>query len=925
MKNTLLFRRALLSLAFLLPFLLLMGAFAVRGIAPFGGKSLAILDAKEQYISFSVFLADTLKSGNSLFYSWKLLLGGPTAGMIGYYLASPLELLFLLFPQEGYLAVFDLIIALKLSLSGLTMALWLREKSDSQPSVLLFSTAYALCGFSLVFGWCVMWLDAVYLLPLVALGLNRIADGKRAFLYLISLGAAIIMNYYTGYMLCVFSVLYYGYLRISENHGRKMLQQDGLFCLSSIAAALLAAGVLFPVAVAMQGSTDLSFFNAIREYTYPAMTRLLQLLLPALPKEAVDRLVLPALLGTAIVFAGFLILAFRACLNTSMPLRHRLLWILIFVLAVELWHGFVDSAVISEEYGQDPSGTWGLYKLFFGEADIEEIYSGGPNVYVGPLLLLLSCLYFSLDGVSHKQKGAAGVILLVYYLSFTLHFPNRIWHLMANNHMFGFRYSFSFSFFLVIFAEESWRRRKTLDRKKILFTATVLLTAGVLCFLARQKKGSDPREMLADLFLLLVAGVALFLYGQDNRRLAFGLCALVQICAMLWTVNANYIVQAENALGQEEFLQIKNEADVRLQTLRSLDNGLFRARDTKDWLNMNDPLQFAFLGVSSFSSSEKASTTSFMSRIGVYSMVSRFSDGNRGMSRAADSLLGVRYLFSPYEDYQEACSGVWQNPYALNLAYVAPKAAAEADAAENAAETLNSFFGVFGCGPVYSGLEPIEIQREQHGAVYSYNIPEEEYWYLQFDSPVPEQLEIVADGKSCSLSRNAEEYHGNMLYPLGRLSKGTSLQIRTEDDENPLPEVLLYSEDSGVLKDVHSKTEENPTEIEFISDDHIKVLTEVQTEGNMLIVSIPAEKSWRVTVDGVETETETAYGLFLSVPVTKGNHVVDLRYRPQEVGIGLAVSCLTVLGIAACAVLEKSVSKKGVIRKERVENAVSER
>ena len=265
-------------------------------------------------------------------------------------------------------------------------------------------------------------------------------------------------------MLCIFSVLYYIYLRLCGNQGR-LIREDGIFCIGSLTAALLAAGMLFPVAAAMQGSADLSFADAVREYTYPAIKRLYQCILPGLSAETVDGIILPTLPCVGALWLGLLCLTFRACLKETLTPRCRLFWILIFFLAVELWHGFIDSTVISEEYGQDPSGTWGIYKLFFGEADVEEIYSGGPNVYVGPLLLLLSCLYFSLGGVSKKQKGAAAVVLLVYYLSFTLHFPNRVWHLLANNHMFGFRYSFSFSFFLIAFAGECWWKRDTLDRR----------------------------------------------------------------------------------------------------------------------------------------------------------------------------------------------------------------------------------------------------------------------------------------------------------------------------------------------------------------------------------------------------------------------------------------------------------------------------
>ena len=151
MRKAIVPKKILLPLSFFLPFLLLMAEFAIQGISPFGERSLAILDAKEQYISFSAFLADILRSGDSLRYSWKLLLGGPMAGLLGYYLASPFELLFLLFPEEEYLAAYDIVIALKLALSGLTMALCLHHCCFQQhmhsADLQLYSVG-ALCGWT---------------------------------------------------------------------------------------------------------------------------------------------------------------------------------------------------------------------------------------------------------------------------------------------------------------------------------------------------------------------------------------------------------------------------------------------------------------------------------------------------------------------------------------------------------------------------------------------------------------------------------------------------------------------------------------------------------------------------------------------------------------------------------------------------------
>ena len=137
--------------------------------------------------------------------------------------------------------------------------------------------------------------------------------------------------------------------------------------------------------------------------------------------------------------------------------------------------------------------------------------------------------------------------------------------------------------------------------------------------------------------------------------------------------------------------------------------------------------------------------------------------------------------------------------------------------------------------------------------------------------------------------------------------------------------MLLYREDSGVLEAVRSKTEENPTEIEVLRDDHLRILADIPADESLLIVSIPADKAWRITVDGVETDTDTAFGLFLAVPMAEGTHVVDLQYNPREIRMGLVVSCLTILGVAAYAVVEKKRgAKTDKVGKAQVKNAAAE-
>ena len=45
-------------------------------------------------------------------------------------------------------------------------------------SHLLFSTAYGLSAYNMLYGWNIMWLDGVLILPLLSLGLYHLLTGE---------------------------------------------------------------------------------------------------------------------------------------------------------------------------------------------------------------------------------------------------------------------------------------------------------------------------------------------------------------------------------------------------------------------------------------------------------------------------------------------------------------------------------------------------------------------------------------------------------------------------------------------------------------------------------------------------------------------------------------------------------------------------
>ncbi|MBQ7358560.1 MAG: YfhO family protein [Lachnospiraceae bacterium] len=263
-------RKYLYILAFVIPFVAMMVICAIRGVYPFGRNSFMHCDMYHQYVPFLRELWRKLHEGESLASAWNLGIGSDFTSIFAYYLATPTNLLVYFCPEHLIIEFMTFFIILKIGLCGFSFAYYLRERFETTSLIVLgFSTLYAMSGFVAAYNWNPMWLDVIWLAPLVILGLERIVKQGRTGLYTIMLTASIFTNYYLSIMLCLFLVLYYVVLFLTEKvNWKTRLHSIWKFGVSSLLAGGMAAVLLIPVMMAMvaTGFDDSSFPKTIEIY-----------------------------------------------------------------------------------------------------------------------------------------------------------------------------------------------------------------------------------------------------------------------------------------------------------------------------------------------------------------------------------------------------------------------------------------------------------------------------------------------------------------------------------------------------------------------------------------------------------------------------------------------------------------------------------
>lgn len=207
-------KKIIYLLSFVLPLAVMLAMCVERGVQPFGDNSLLIIDGLHQYMPFFSILQDKLKSGGSLFYTFRAGLGLNFLSLFSYYLSSPLNLVVLFVKKTQLNMAISMLIVLKIALSGLTSGIYFTHryaKAGKEPSlsVLMAAMCYALNGYMVGYCWNVMWLDAIMIFPIIMLGLEKLIDERDGRLYALALFYALYCNYYIGFMICIFLVIWY--------------------------------------------------------------------------------------------------------------------------------------------------------------------------------------------------------------------------------------------------------------------------------------------------------------------------------------------------------------------------------------------------------------------------------------------------------------------------------------------------------------------------------------------------------------------------------------------------------------------------------------------------------------------------------------------------------------------------------------------
>ena len=752
-----------------------------------------IADSLKQYVPTFKYYYNVLHGNTSFPYTLTKGIGGTMYGAFFYGLSSPINLLLYFIKDiELFLIITTL---LRIGLSGITMYSFLKYKNNKNIESLIFSLCYSLCGYVLLYFSNIMWMDAVWIAPLLLIAINKIIKDNKYIMYILVLLYGLISNYYTGYMLALFSIIYFFYElyinynkdKFIKNNTKKILY----FFTITILVGLLISFILIPIAFEAR--------NFSRGFEYKLLS--------------LNYNILDIFSGTYIGFGKI-----HSCTN---------------------YFGLLTYA----------------------------------SCATTPLIIN----YFTDNEISKKEKKASIIVLLLFILPVILVPLNALWHLFTVPNGFNYRYSFLLSLFIILLASKGLNNNKPKSKPLIIYYILFIIVSFSIGYVNNSQPDYylqylDIKKIIITLVLVLI--YILLIIKKKKKYILF----LIPLELLL---NVYLIFNESLFLEKRIVTNLDNIINDNINIIKSNNDSMYRY-ETVESLTINSPLYYNYNGMDIFlSSNNKYSLNAYYKIHGIKREANFVKYTNSNI--LADGLFSLKYMLNLYENKDLETIKTYEfeflklyfqkNEYALPIGYSANK--------EIKNINFDNFQDILFLEKIYKTisnsdeniLEELEIEKINNNKYIIKNKNKKNIIYLE--------------SKTGPTNYDYDKFRPSDKY-------GVCIDCNTDEIElvfdEEIDNIKAYSIDYDSLKKIRN----NINELKLEDKGKNKLYGTINTDKNeIIILSIPYEKGWHISVDGKKVNYYEVLNGLIGIDINEGQHEIVMEYSTPGLEIGLTCSCLS--------------------------------
>ncbi len=849
------------SVAFLMPLIFTLILFAAREIFPFGDVTFLKKDMYQQYTPFFYEFYRKLKAGDSLWYSWNAGVGANFLAVIAYYLASPFNFLCAVFPEKYILEFMTYSVVIKTGLMGLTMSTYLSYHFKTRDiAIPFFGTAYAMSAFMAAYSWNVEWMDVLFVAPLCIMGLEKLVNNESAALYSLSLSYAIFTNYYLSIMLCIYLLLYFVVLQVEKGFRIK-------------------STIRFAVFSALSGGV-----------------------------------------GAVLILPEYFALRFTTFTNIRFPSELKFYYDPLELLSRHL-------CGIETETGLEHS----------------------PNIYCGILIIFLIVLYASSGKINLREKICNLSLMVFFLLSFDINVLNFFWHGFNYPDSLPARQGYLYIILILTMGYEAFCLLRTSDPKAFYLTLIIpVVLIEAACFLV-QDEGLDFVTKIYSMVFMVSFCLLFYLYRSapdmlefpgNRQETIFRYAILVffafEIVLNMYYTNSRTIRRTDYFSKYDDYKILNGE--MQASNVEN-DSPLYRADEVSRNVR-NDSMMIDYSSLSNFSSTTNGLLIKYVNKYGLMnSRVFYLADGTTYLTSL---LMGQKFILIPkdriYPGEDIAKPSVFSNDSALYefntsipngyvircndetkdklfLSYLDSEKIIDSEITPpngdknpiEAQNTLMHDLNISGTAFMkYGSLESGTISKEDKKI--SVTFQDDCHLYAYNPSKTTGELKISMSDGSATGEVTTNKY--KMITDLGYHPGGTTATFTSEDDEDTDIDMEFYRLNPSVVENFASSLNEGEKLTNIIKhDDYLTGEIDMDSPGH-LVLTVPYEPGWKLTIDGQEAHIDLFDGLWISAALSEGHHDIRIDFYPKGLNKGILISLVSVALIALILWYERILSKR---------------
>lgn len=523
--------------------------------------------------------------------------------------------------------------------------------------------------------------------------------------------------------------------------------------------------------------------------------------------------------------------------------------------------------------------------------------------------------------------------------------------------MFLFRYSFLFSFLVVMLAGYGWEKLNKQDMKLIIGITVVLAVLFSMAYFASSKDSYTyvtlGQFVLTILFLALYLVSIYFNLVNQLPKSSFVFLILLVVIGEAY-INTSFMLNgiltdwnyASRSLYSDPYPDYKNLVDEANET----NVNSFQRLESLSPISSNDSFNYGYSGISMFSSIRNRHSSALLNTLGFRSRGTSLNIRYQNNTLLMDSLMGIKHNISNQrvlkygfnQVKRKGAYSLYTNENALPLGVLTNQDLYKIKLPEkdnlgaqtklfNQLADLNDTYFTFGYPSVISMENAtitnlpnnrISIREQKSNAAkvinYQVSVPAGKQAYI---SLFPADFNALKSSNATITTQNTsyETQVGitGQYYNLGYYKEDSIVNFSVSfygTDEisfiNPPVVFLDIPNYDAAIKSIKEKG------VPFKVNGRTASAHVETPEEQVMFTTIPYDKGWTVKIDGQKVETKDFQDGFLTFTVPKGTHDIKLSFLPP----GLIIGVICFIGSTIIFIVYYRVTKVTLKKKEKTFN-----